>query len=265
MNLANSEELNLLLKSHGIRLTKDLGQHFLVDENALDEIIAAAEIQKEDKILETGTGVGTLTVCLAEKSDHVLAVELDERMIGVLRANLGVSSNVEIQYANALDIENPTEKWKWVANLPYQITSPLLKKYLANENPPQVAVLMVQKELGEKICDKKESRISLLVKNFMEAEKVCDVKRESFFPPPKVDSVVIKLTRLKNPIISLEKWSEAEKIMKLAFMNKRKKLRNTLKPFFGSEVEEKLEAVEIDPNMRPEELSLEEWKNLIQL
>lgn len=263
IDLTSVPQLKQFLQTYGIRLMKDLGQHYLVDRPLLKRICGWAEIEKDDRILETGAGIGTLTQELAELSDFVTAVEFDRQVISPLKVNLGTETKVQVVMEDALRIEVPTGEWKWVANLPYQITGPILKKFMVCGNLPRVAVLMIQKEVAEKICSEKGSMISLLVKNFMEP-KICQiVKREQFFPSPNVDSAVIKMTRREQPVIAVEKWLAGEKLLRVAFMNKRKTLRNGLRSLYGEQAEEMLLRAGIEEGRRAEELSLEEWGRLV--
>ncbi len=261
MDLTNKKDLAVLLKMHGMRLDKNLGQHYLVDPKVLRAIVEAGEIAPNDQIVEVGPGAGVLTVELGELSDQVTTIELDSRVLPVLRSALGPESQVQILNADALDYELPSGDWKWIANLPYQITSPILRKYLFSERRPQLSVLLIQKEVADKICEEKGNRIGLLVRNFCEVEKLIDVPPTSFFPPPKVDSAVIKLVAREEPIISAEDWLVAEKVMKVAFIQKRKKIKKSLSSLYPDALE-KLEKSGIDPDRRPETLSLEEWGKL---
>jgi 16S rRNA (adenine1518-N6/adenine1519-N6)-dimethyltransferase len=261
MDLTNKKDLAVLLKMHGMRLDKNLGQHYLIDQKVLRVIVESGNIQLDDQIVEVGPGAGVLTVELGELSDYVTTIELDSRVIPVLRSALGLESQVQILNADALDYELPSGNWKWIANLPYQITSPILRKYLFSEKRPQISVLLIQREVADKICEEKGNRIGLLVRNFCEVEKLINVPPTSFFPPPKVDSAVIKLVARKEPIISAEDWLVAEKVMKVAFLQKRKKIKKSLSSLYPDALE-KLEKVGIDPDRRPETLSLEEWDRL---
>jgi len=264
MDLTNPRELAILLKTHGLWLSKNLGQHYLIDKKVLKAIIEAGEITKDDRILEVGPGAGVLTVELSALCDHVTTIELDRRVLPVLRSGLGLGSKVTIVQGDALDYELPPTPWKWISNLPYQITSPILRKYLFSPKRPKLTVLLIQREVADKICDRKGNRIGLLVRNFCEVEKMLDVSPRSFFPPPKVNSAVIRMLTRPEPIIPESEWPNAEKVMKTAFLQKRKKIKTSLSSLYPDALAN-LEKAGIDPNRRPETLSLEEWRTLAKL
>lgn len=261
MDLTNSRELSVLLKAHGLWLNKNLGQHYLVDRKVLRAIVEAGDLQSDEQIVEVGPGAGVLTVELSALCDNVTTIELDSRILPVLRSSLGMNSAVKIINTDALDFTLPTTSWKWIANLPYQITSPILRKYLVSEHRPSLAVLLIQREVADKICEEKGNRLGLLVRNFCEVEKILNVGSQSFFPPPQVNSAVIRLVARQEPIIPEEEWAHAEKVMKVAFLQKRKKIKKSLSSLYP-EALEKLEKAGIDPDRRPETLSLKEWREL---
>lgn len=265
MDLTKKEDLARLLGVHGLRLDKNLGQHYLVSERALCEIVEAAELESGDTVLEVGPGAGVLTVELAERVGKVVAVELDRRVVPVLKAALGERENLEVRNEDALETELPKGEWKWVSNVPYQITSPLLKRCLVREGRPVCAVLLVQKEVAEKMCAQagKQNRLGLLVQNFMKCEMVCKVSREEFFPPPKVESAVVKMVRRSKPVVSLAEWSSVERVIKIGFLQRRKKLKKALGAVYP-DAEELLKGAGVDPDCRAENVSLEGWRRITE-
>ncbi len=251
---------------------KALGQNFLTDQHVLEEILEAAELCKTDTILEVGPGKGMLTRALLERAGKVIAVEYDADLIPLLQSEFGREKHFELVEQDALRYQAPSGPYKIVANLPYYITSPLLNHFLLdqflNGNPPQLLVIMVQKEVAEKILAQKEkhSVLSLQVHLFGDPELVCVVPRTAFDPAPKVDSAVLAIHVHKEPKIpgDLKKlfW-----LFHMSFAQKRKKLSNNLASAFRKEANEikvELEKLGIDPNLRAEDLTLEEWAKLFQ-
>ncbi len=193
-----------------------LDQHFLGDKKALKEIIKAAELKAEDIILEIGAGKGILTKELAKHCKKVIAIEVDER----LKPELGsLPKNVEVVFGNALELMEAFSFNKIVSNIPYSISEPLLKRMLKLKL--ELAVLMVGKDFHELLTEK-ESKWKIIVPLFYELEKVCDVPRSSFIPPPRVDSVVLKFKSREKPL------KEKESVLKEVILQDDKKLKNAL-------------------------------------
>src|SRR3989338_8157112 len=233
---------------------KHLGQHFLNNKKILEEMARAAEISKNDIVLEVGPGLGSLTEILAARAKKVIAVEKDRELIPILRERFRNYKNVEIIQGDILKIENWKVKignFKVVANLPYYITSRFLRLFLSQtEFGSKLMVLMVQKEVAERICAKppKMNLLALSVQLYAKPEIIRKVSKGQFSPPPKVDSAIIKIS-LRRPT------SNSEQILalaKIAFQQKRKMLRHSLPWLSDSQVARK----------RPEELSLEDWAKI---
>ena len=253
-----------------MKAKKSLGQNFLKDEEVLRKIVEAAELKRDDQLLEIGPGQGFLTKALLEKSDKLIAVELDDRLIVGLLERFKKYPGFVLKHENALQFTPPAGAYKIVANIPYYITSPLLNHFLLEQfqhgNPPELMVLMVQKEVAEKIVakNKGESVLSLEVKLFGEVELVTKVPATAFFPAPSVDSAVIKVRVAKAPKVK----GDLKKIFWLfhvSFAQRRKKLSNNLAAVLHkepSEMREMLENLQIHPDKRAEELSFEEWQKL---
>lgn len=253
-----------------VKAKKSLGQNFLQDESVLQQIIEAAELTPEDHVLEIGPGKGALTEKLIPNVKQLTAVELDDRLIPFLKIDFNKNDNFELIHGDALQFIPPSTPYKIVANIPYYITSPLLNHYLLEQfqdgNPPETIVVMVQKEVAEKIVAKsgKHSMISLQVHLFGEPEYVCTVPSEAFHPAPKVDSAVIKIRVAKQPKIDAD-LKKLFWLFKVSFAQKRKKLSKNLAAVFRkkpAEIREQLEQISINPDVRAEALTMDEWQKL---
>ena len=234
MNSENSPSLSKITKDilneNGIKLNKNLGQNYLIDKNKRDQIINFGNINKEDVILEIGTGIGTLTIELAKKAKKVIAIEQDENICKILAKRLKDEKidNVELLNEDALNVEFPKFN-KIISNLPYQISSPITFKFLDYDF--DLAVLMYQKEFANrmngKVGTKNYSRLSAMLYFKCDVEKLTDVSSESFIPKPKIDSTVVKLTPKENKI-SEEDFKIYSKFTKALFQHRNKKIRNAL-------------------------------------
>lgn len=273
MIYSNTSELLALLKRENLWAQKKLGQNFLVNPEALKNIIKAAELSKEDHVLEIGPGLGILTEQLARHAGKVTAIEFDRSIVPVLRKNLLLEDvkNVEIINEDALKTELPATPYKLVANIPYYITSPILNHFLQPKTPqqqrPALIVLLVQKEVAQKICAQEDDQsvLSLEVQAFGKPSIVCSVGKGSFFPQPNVDSAVIKIETYPEPRIS--DTETFFKLIKGAFRQKRKMLSNSLANSLSltrGQTEELFQKSGISPNERPQRISLEGWEALIQ-
>jgi len=242
-----------------LRLNTDLGQHFLVDQPILDEIVNAAKIESTDHIVEIGPGIGVLTKELLEKASKVTAIELDERMIPLLHEYVRANSKLEVINENALKVPMPTEPYKIVANIPYHITSPLLQHvFLESATYPTSMTLLIQKEVADRICDTKNaSMLTVIVALFGKATKVINVPPSAFLPAPKVDSAVIHIDCYESPLADAATIEKVLKLTKIGFSQKRKMLRNSFGTF--PEGLELLSAAGIDETRRPQTLSVDEW------
>ncbi len=259
--------LSSFLRSHGIQLNKNLGQHFLNDESVLKTIVETADIQSDNHIVEIGAGIGVLTAELLKKAQKVTAIELDERMIALLNEYVAHRSpltahRLSVLQKNALTVTFPTAPYKIVANIPYHITSPLLRHaFLESETPPTSMTLLIQKEVAEKICDKKDhGMLTILVGLFGEPQVIRTVPPGAFIPPPKVDSAILHIDCFAEPIAGAQTIEEVFRLTKIAFGKKRKMLRNSIGELEGGM--ELLEHVNIDATRRPQSLSVQEWLQL---
>lgn len=257
-----------------VKAKKSLGQNFLKDQSILKRIIEAGEVSKDDLVVEIGPGKAALTKHLLDHAGRVIAVELDEYLAHKLTEQF-TQENFEIIHGDALDYSPPKKAYKLIANIPYYISSPLINHFLLEQfqhgNPPSLIVIMIQKEVAEKIIagNKKHSVLSLQVHLFGEPELICIVPPEAFEPSPKVESAVIKITVNKKPKIDLDtKKDELKKLFWLfhmSFAQKRKKLSNNLANAFKktpAEIRGILQRIGIHEAARAEELSLQEWEKL---
>lgn len=252
----------------GLKLNKDLGQHFLIDQSVLDAIIEAAQIHPDDRIVEIGPGIGVLTRALLQRTPHVTAVEIDPRFPRLIEAYLRRDNRnlpmPTIILGNALDIVMPTEPYKIVANIPYHITSPLLRHtFLESAVHPTSLTLLIQREVAEKICDDHDKGLlTIIVGLFGTPRIVRHVNSLCFLPPPAVESSVLHIDCFDKPKADAATIDEVMKLAKLGFSGKRKMLRNTMSTREGGL--EALEKAGIDPTRRPQTLTVEEWISVAQ-
>ena len=250
------------LSKHGIRLNKDLGQHFLINESVLDRIVEAANIQPKDTIVEIGAGIGILTRELVKKAQRVTAIEIDAKLIPLLKEFTANPTHLTIINGNALHISFPTEPYKIVANIPYHITSPLLRHaFLESSSPPQSLTLLIQREVAKKICDTNNAGLLTIVVGLFGIPKiVATISPSAFLPPPKVDSAILHIQCFEKPRTTPQMTERILALVKLAFSQKRKMLCNTI----GSLPDglDRLARADLDPQRRPQTLTIEEWIQL---
>ena len=264
-----------LLRSYGLHPKKGLGQHFLADQAALDRIVVAADLTPADTVLEIGPGLGTLTRLLAERAGRVVAVELDDRLAAVLSERLAGFANVEIRPGNILRLSDIGSmvgpSYKVVANLPYYITSAVLRHLLERQDQPSLLVVTVQREVAERIAAAPPdmSLLAVSVQFYGRPSIVARIPAGAFYPPPKVDSAVVRIDVRDEPAVSLgEGVSLVDffRVVRAGFGHKRKMLRNAVSAGLGlapAGVEQALVQAGIDPRRRAETLSLQEWADLV--
>ena len=249
---------------------KSLGQHWLKDPEILADIAEAAELTSDDVVLEIGPGLGTLTSRLLARANSVTAVEFDADLARKLPGQFpGKKLTVVNQDILQFDLSQLPKNYEVVANVPYYITSKIVEKLMTAGNKPSIAVLLVQKEVAERIAAEagNMSILSVSVQIFAEAELDIEVPRQFFTPPPKVDSQVVILRTRNNPLITPEDQRDFFRIVKAGFSAKRKKLRSSLSGGLGidkSSVEELLKNAGISPDARAEDLAIEDWKRLLK-
>ncbi len=262
------------------RPRKRFGQHWLNSDKVLDEIVAAAKLKATDIILEIGPGTGVLTRRLLPEVAGVVSVEIDRDLCKKLVKKFGDIDNFLLLQGDFINLDIPTllkdfpkfqNPNKVVANIPYNITGMILEKLLGSITKPAVTnyesiVLLVQKEVGERLvavpATKAYSSLSVKIQYLADCELICHVPAKAFYPPPKVDSVVVKLCP-RTIDKSVDNIRQLETFIKLGFGNKRKMLRNNLKSLIDlEELNNILERLDINPQARAENLSLEDWINL---
>ena len=270
-----TQSVAALLRARGLRPRKGLGQNFLTDPVALGRIVTAADLSRSDMVVEVGAGAGTLTRLLAEQAGRVLALELDDQLVELLREQFSESSNVEVIHADVLRLspsDLPQQDYKVVGNLPYYITSAVLRRFLSGAPRPRLMVVTVQREVAERIVAEpgKMSLLALSVQFYGRPRIVARIPAGAFYPAPKVDSAVVRIDVGEQPIVHLGEGIDDEVFFRVAragFSQKRKKLRNSLSAglaFAPAEGAEALEQAGIDPGRRAETLSLEEWASVAQ-
>lgn len=265
-----------LLRRYDLRPRKGLGQNFLVDPVHLERIVQAAELTSGDMVLEIGPGPGGLTALLAREAGLVVAVELDERMIQVLRDALGGMPNVRIVQGDILELDpamlvaaegQPTPEYKVVANLPYYITSAAIRHLLEASHPPSLLVLTVQREVAQRIVAQppQMSLLAVSVQLYAEAEIVDRIPAGAFYPPPKVESAVVRLRRRLEPAVPVDDREHFFEVVRAGFGQRRKQLRNALAAGLNlptAMVTQAMSKAGIDPRRRAETMTLAEWARL---
>jgi len=305
-------DLKSLIQKYDLKPNKLLGQNFLIDQNVLKKIIAAADLSKNDTVLEIGPGLGTLTEALAREAERVIAIEKDKKMAEVVKNVLSDRNirNVEIVEGDILKIPNTkyqTQKYKVVANIPYYLTARLIRKFLEIEDPPSEMILMIQKEVAQRICARppslrsgasgqaKPPKMSLLAVSvqFYAEPKIIDyVSKKSFWPAPKVDSAILKITPYATPIcgfhtdntdkeicVSASELPEPEgrrrafrvlffKVVRAGFSHPRKQLIGNLSSGLKinrEKISQVLKKIGTAPEQRAESLNVEDWKKLTEI
>jgi 16S rRNA (adenine1518-N6/adenine1519-N6)-dimethyltransferase len=262
-------QLRRLLAAEHLRPRRSLSQNFLTDAAALDAIVEAAELAEGDRVLEIGPGLGVLTRRLLAAGASVLAVELDQRLAAYLRRELGGIERFELLEADALSLHPreifPGESYKLVANIPYHITSPLLHALLEGERPPELAVLLVQLEVAERVAAPpgQMSYLSVFTQNIADAEVVARVPAAAFEPSPDVDSAVLRLRRRADPSVAPGPGREPfYRVVQAGFRQRRKQIHNGLSrelPVPGGAVMAALGACAVDGERLPQTLTVDEW------
>ena len=274
MNHIPPLDAEALLRRYHLHAHKGLGQNFLQDPMALEAIIAAAEIQPTDTVLEIGPGLGSLTRYLAVSAREVIAVELDEKLMPPLKTVLSPYQNVQVIHGDILKI-SPQDliadnDYLVVANIPYYITSAVIRHLLESESKPRRIVLTIQKEVAGRICARPGdmSLLALSVQVYGRPRVAAYIPAEAFFPAPKVDSAVLVVDIYPAPVIRPELLNVFFKLVKAGFSQKRKTLRNSLSAglhISPTQASELLTRIEIDPQRRAETLSIDEWERLAEI
>jgi len=288
MDLTNKETIKKLLKDNLLPALKKFGQNFLIDKSILEKIIESAQLKKDDIVLEIGPGLGVLTKELAKKCEKVIAIEKDKRIIDLLKQNLQSFNNIEIIEADVLDIFEDADfeahdhqrerfslsfsskktglvgvkRYKIVSNLPYNIALPIIRKFIEAENPPQKMILMLQKEVAEKLCSEKGSLPKIAIEFYAKTHFLFNVPKAAFYPQPKVDGAIIKITKIQQNLPKVNK-KLFFKILKIGFSYPRKTILNNLSKLKGKkDAGIWLKKSCIEPKKRPENLTLTDWVKL---
>lgn len=273
------EETKFLMKKYGITANKNLGQNFLIDESVIIDACDSANINKEDLVIEIGPGLGTLTKYILERAGKVICVELDDRMIDILKERFFLYENFEIINEDILKVDlhklikeeknGNIKNVKIVANLPYYITTPIIMKLLEERLDLQSITVMVQKEVAERLIavpgEKFTGAITYSVYYYADSENVRIVDKSSFIPEPSVESEVINLKIRENPPVNVNNEELFFKLIKIAFMQRRKTLVNSLSNsgfIEKNKIIEILEKLNINENIRAEKLSIQDFANI---
>ena len=277
--LGNPQETIQVLQKHDFHFQKKFGQNFLIDPHVLDKIIEAAEVTKDDFVLEIGPGIGTMTQYLCEAAREVVAVEIDTNLIPILKDTLSAYDNVEVLNQDILKVDiaslakerNNDRPIKVVANLPYYITTPIIMGLFESHVPIDSITIMVQKEVADRMQEgpgsKEYGALSLAVQYYAKPEIVVNVPPSCFMPQPKVGSAVIRLTRHEEAPVQVENEKLMFQVIRASFNQRRKTLANGLNNFgsFGlskEEIQSCIEELGVPVNIRGEALSLEQFAEL---
>lgn len=269
--------IHALLDAHGLRPSRALGQHFLADPNTARRIMRLAGVQPGDRVLEIGPGVGSLTLALADAGARVVALELDRQILPVLATVLEDTGDVRVEHGDALSVDldallregagaPAAGAWLMVSNLPYNVATPIVLRLL--DDAPLIArmLVMVQREVGERIVARPGGRdygaVSVHVAYRATARIVGRVPPTVFLPAPKVDSVLVELVRHATPPVAVPSEAELFALVRAGFSHRRKMLRSALRAALGDRVESVLARAGIDPSARAEVLALDDWAAL---
>ncbi len=275
------EETKFIMKKYNIKANKSLGQNFLINENVVKEIVNCSNITNEDLVIEIGPGLGTLTKFLLEQAGKVICIELDKKMLKILEDRFSLYNNFEIINEDVLKVDlksiikkekesGKIKNVKIVANLPYYITTPIIMKLLEEKLELESITVMIQKEVADRLIavpgQKNTGAITYSVYYYATSEAILEVPNSSFIPEPEVTSKVIKLNIRKEPAVNPYDKEKMFKTIKCAFMQKRKTLLNSLtnNKIFNSKQQgiEILKSLGISENVRPEELTLEQFEKI---
>ncbi|MCH8741359.1 ribosomal RNA small subunit methyltransferase A [Patescibacteria group bacterium] len=270
VDLFSKKDIKIFLKKYKAFPKKRFGQNFLIDKKILRKIMEAAGIGQKDVILEIGSGIGNLTHELARNAKKVIAIEKDMKMVEILKENTKNLKNVKIINSDVLKIPNyqlPTTSYKIVANLPYYIVSPVIRKFLESGYPPKLMVLMVQKEVAQRIIARPPnmSLLAVSVQFYAKTEIVSYVSKKSFWPQPKVDSAILRITPRTTSGKKSIKTDLFFKIVRAGFSQPRKQIINNLSKCLKINREKTrilLLRNKIQPNQRAETLTLKDWSRL---
>jgi 16S rRNA (adenine1518-N6/adenine1519-N6)-dimethyltransferase len=265
------------LAEYGLFPKKRLGQHFLVDPNILNKVIRTAQVGKEDVVLEVGPGLGEMTIALARLAKQVIAVEIDPKLVEILKKKLADCPNVEVVKSDILKVDfkhffkKEGYPVKVVSNLPYQISTPLLFRFVEAKEVFSTFTLMLQREVAERMVaspgGKEYGRLSVLLQMFLDLSVRFFIPPSAFFPPPKVESAVVHMGWKEKPTAEIQDEEWFKKVVKACFGYRRKTLANALKHSelpLPESIQSRMEKVGIDPRRRPETLAIDEFIHLAE-
>lgn len=263
--LLGARRLRELLDQHGVRPSKSLGQNFVVDPNTIRKVVAASGVGRDDRVLEIGAGAGSLTLGLAAAAAHVTAIEFDRALHPVLALTLGEAANVDVVHADATKLDwGAVDADALVANLPYNIATPLVLDALAGAPSLRTMTVMTQREAGERLAaapgSKTYGHVSVVVAYYATASVAAPISRRIFYPEPNVDSVLVRIVR-REPRGEGTDPRRLFSLTRAAFSQRRKTLRSSLAGAVPepARLPDALRAVGVSPTARPEELGIEEW------
>ena len=279
------KETKYLMKKYKIKANKNLGQNFLIDDNALQDIVDGAEIDQDDLVIEIGPGLGSLTKILLEKARKVICVELDKKMVKILCERFSIYNNLEIINEDVLRInlhelikkereeDNSIKNVKIVANLPYYITTPIIMKLVENDLDIESITVMIQKEVAERLIaipgSKETGAITYTIFYYCESKKIREVENTCFIPEPEVTSEVISLKIRKKPAVQVKDKKVMFNIIKSAYMQRRKTLLNSLTSVGVFKTKEQgivfLKKTGLREDIRPENMKIEDFAKLTNL
>ncbi len=273
------KDTKFIINKYHITANRNLGQNFLIDDDAVAGIVDAANVSKDDLIIEIGPGLGTLTKELLDRAGKVICIELDKRMLEILNDRFSMYDNFKVLNDDVLKVdlkkliaEEKIKKTKIVANLPYYITTPIIMKLLEDKLDIETITVMIQKEVADRLVTKPGTgdtgAITYAIHYYTNPKRVLEVPNTAFIPEPKVNSTVINLEVLKEPKVAVKNEGKLFEVIKTAFMQKRKTLLNALANSnkYGSKekIDKTLDILGIDNRIRPEKLTLEEFAKIAE-
>ena len=273
------KDTKFIMDKYHITANKNLGQNFLIDDDAVTGIVDAANVSKDDLIIEIGPGLGTLTKELLDRAGKVICIELDKRMIEILNDRFSMYDNFKVLNDDVLKVnlkeliaKEKIKTTKIVANLPYYITTPIIMKLLEDRLDIETITVMIQKEVADRLVTTPGTgdtgAITYAIHYYTNPKRVLEVPSTAFIPEPKVNSTVINLEVLKEPKVAVRNEEKLFEVIKTAFMQKRKTLLNALANSnkYGSKekIDKTLELLDIDNRIRPEKLTLEEFAKIAE-
>lgn len=275
-----------IMNQYGIKMKKSLGQNFLIEPKILEKMIEIGQIDQETTVIEIGPGIGALTEVLARHAKEVIAFEIDQRFVEILKDTLNPYDNVTVVPADILSVDFDSSEYEGlqqatrlvvVANLPYYITTPIIMHLVKSRLPFQALVMMMQKEVAERLtatCGSKQyGSLTIALEQFMTGKIAMIVPRTVFIPQPNVDSAVLRLERLAQPRVTVTNQDQFEQFVQACFKQRRKTLWNNLRhaeegwlsAFDTEQLEAACEKAQIDPRIRSEKMTIEDFAKLYQI